>query len=213
MKKIILITLLSAIFFSDASAQIEKGSTLIGGNAGFQFRRSDNTYKSTSYTFSLSPTALYHPIKYIGIGGQFFYSHNYTKFELSPETQVSSDNFITIGPALRVNIPISQKAFLFIHHGFNGGVEIRRDPTNSDKAYGYSSIINWRFGPGFSVFATKNVAIEFGFFYDGSKEVAAIKQNSSVLLKGDAVFTHGLTVAVGLQFYVHKKQKTVPQTQ
>ncbi|MES2620533.1 MAG: hypothetical protein V4615_06745 [Bacteroidota bacterium] len=57
------------------------------------------------------------------------------------------------------------------------------------------------------------MAIELGFYYDGMKDVLAIKQNKAVLSKRSPVFTHGLTVAVGLQFYAHKKEKSSGQNQ
>jgi hypothetical protein len=203
MKKFFLSAAIAFAIFS-LSAQIEKGSVLIGGSAGFQFKANK---QQDEFVFSVAPYAMYSVIKQLAIGGQLFYAYDLVKLKI-PVVRSSANSSFGIGPAIRGNIFIGGKTYLFIHGSSMFGINTRdRDPTNPDRSYYSSPLISWRFGPGLSVFATKNLAVEFGFYYDGMKEVWSIKQKKDVLLQGDPLFTHGLTVAIGLQFYVHKKQK------
>ncbi len=206
MKKFPLIVLITLLTLT-LSAQIEKGTVLIGGNAGFQFK---SNKQQDEFVVSLAPYALYSVIKQLAIGGQLAYAYDLLKLK-TPTNRSSANSSFGIGPALRGNIFIGGKTYFFLHGSAMFGINTKdRDPTNSERSYYSSPLVMWRFGPGLSIFATKNLAVEIGFYYDGMKEMWSIKQKKEVLLKGDPLFTHGLTVAVGLQFYVHKKQKLKP---
>lgn len=205
MKKVLLSVIILWGIVPYVFSQIEKGTVMVGGNAGFQFKA--NNRNEREFTFSLSPYALYSVIKPLALGGQLSYSFNQYKNTdvLNPVT--IAHNTFSIGPALRGNIHIGGKTYFFLHGSPSFGIDVQRDPTDRNQSYYSTSVITWRLGPGFSIFATKKMAVELGMFYDGMKSVLAIKQNKNVLLKGEPVFTHGLTVAVGLQFYCHKKSK------
>ena len=204
MKKFFLTIIIIIVGVLSSLAQIEKGSVLIGGNAGFQFK--DNR-QQREFVFSVSPYALYSVIKQLAIGGQLAYSYDLVKLKV-PSTRSSASSSFGIGPAIRGNIFVGGKTYFFIHGSASFGVStMDRDPSNPDRTYYSSPLIMWRFGPGFSIFATKNLVVELGLYYDGMKEIWSIKQRKEILLKGDPLFTHGLTIAIGLQFYIHKKQK------
>jgi hypothetical protein len=206
MKKFLLAVVI-VLSVSHLSAQIEKGSVLIGGSAGFQFK---SNKQQNEFLFSVTPYAMYSVIKQLAIGGQISYAYNLVKLK-DPVVRSSANSSFGIGPALRGNIFMGGKTYFFIHGSSMFGINtVDRDPGNPDRSYYSSPLIMWRFGPGISIFATKNLAVEVGLYYDGMKEVWSIKQKKEVLLQGNPLFTHGLTVAVGLQFYVHKKQRLEP---
>jgi hypothetical protein len=203
MKKFLLTLVVMLTAFS-LSAQIEKGSVLIGGNAGFQFKANK---QQSEFLFSVTPYSMYSVTKHLAIGGQLLYAYNLVKLKV-PSTQSSASSSFGIGPALRGNIFIGGKTYWFIHGASSFGINTRdRDPTDSNEPYYSSPLISWRFGPGFSIFATKNIAVELGFYYDGMKEVWSIRQKKVVLLGGVPLVTHGLSVTIGLQFYIHKRPK------
>lgn len=191
-------------------SQIEKGTVLVGGNAGFQFkssRQQSSDVRMTQFIFSASPYAMYSVIKQLALGGQLSYAYSLTKEKTVTGVYSDASNVFAIGPALRSNFFIGGKTYLFIHASPSFGISINRDPTDRNDVYTSTSLVTWRVGPGFSFFTSKNMAVELGFYYDGMKDVLAIKQNKAVLSKRSPVFTHGLTIAVGLQFYGHKKIK------
>lgn len=214
MKKFLFTVITNALVITTLSAQIEKGSIMIGGNAGFQFKSNSekgSNSKTKEFVFSLTPSSLYSVIKQLAIGGQLSYSFDQTKNNDAINPSFTSTNAFTIGPALRANIFIGGKSYFFFHASPAFGVDINRLYEDRSQPYYSNSIIAWRTGPGFSVFASQSMAVEFGFYYDGMKEVDAIKQDKNVLLKRSPVFTQGLTVAVGLQFYAHKNAKTTSE--
>ena len=206
-----------AIFFGATSflfSQIEKGTVLLGGNAGIQFKSSkqqNSDVRTTEFIFSASPYAMFSVIQQLALGGQLSYAYSSRKEKTLTGVYSDATNIFTIGPALRGNIFIGGKTYFFIHASPSFGVGVNRDPTDRNDVYTSTSLITWRIGPGFSIFTTKNMAVELGFYYDGMKDILAIKQNKAVLSKRSPVFTHGLTVAIGLQFYAHKKVKSPVQ--
>lgn len=187
-------------------AQIEKGSIMIGGSAGFQFRKTDKT--TTDIQFSASPNFLYSVIKQFAIGGQVSYVHAYNKRIEPTQTVVLAQNIFSIGPAVRANIRAGEKTVFFIHAASSFGVNASRDPRDKTKVFLSISNIGWRAGPGISIFTTKSMAVELGLFYDGMRNIYTLRQQKNVISKSAPEFAHGLTFAIGLQFYTVSKKNT-----
>ncbi|MBK7148294.1 MAG: outer membrane beta-barrel protein [Bacteroidetes bacterium] len=188
-------------------AQIDKGSVMVGGNAGFQFRKVDKT--TTDIQFSVAPNVLYSVIRQLAIGGQFSYAHYYSKRTEPMQTIVTAQNVFSIGPALRANVKTGPKSVFFFHASPSFGINVTRDPTDKDEVYVSVSNISWRFGPGFSFFLNKNTAIELGVYYDGMRNIYSLRQQRNLISKSAPEFSHGLTFAVGFQFYASKKPSPV----
>jgi hypothetical protein len=188
-------------------AQIDKGTIMVGGTAGFQFRKVDKT--TTDVQFSVAPAVLYSVIKQLAIGGQFSYAHYYSKRTEPLQTVVQAQNVFNIGPALRANIKTGAKSVFFFHAGPSFGVNVTRDPTDKNEVYLSISNISWRLGPGFSFFLNKNTAMELGVYYDGMRNIYSLRQQRNLVSKSAPEFSHGLTFAVGFQFYTGKKTVTV----
>ena len=207
MKQLFLLLLIVLMSISSLFSQIEKGTVMVGGNAGFQFKA--NNQHVREFGFSVSPNALYSVIKQLALGGQISYS--YTNYKDSdpqqPYPRIDVSNSFFIGPAVRANIHIGGKTFFFFHASPSFGIQSIKQPNSPNKVNDSYSVIAWRLGPGVSIFATKNMAVELGIFYDGMKTVETIKFDKTVFVKYSPVLTYGLTFAVGLQFYAHKKQK------
>lgn len=193
-----------------AMAQIEKGSVMLGGSAGFQFRKVDKT--TTDIQFSVAPTALYSVLKPLAVGGQFSFAHYYAKRTEPTQTIVTAQNIFSIGPALRANVKTGSKSVFFFHASPSFGINVTRDPTDKNEVYLSVSNISWRFGPGFSFFLHKHAAIELGVFYDGMRNIYSLKQLRTVVSASAPEFTHGLTFAVGFQFYTLKNTKSAKAT-
>ena len=207
MKQSFLLLVIFLVSISSLFSQIEKGTVMVGGNAGFQFKA--NNQHEREFGFSVSPNALYSVIKQLALGGQISYSYNNYKDSnpLKPYPQIDVSNSFSIGPAARANIHIGGKTFFFFHASSSFGIQTIKQPNSPDKINDSYSIIAWRMGPGVSIFATKNMAVELGIFYDGRRKIRTIKFDKSVFYRYPTEITHGLTFAVGLQFYAHKKQK------
>lgn len=184
-------------------AQIEKGSVMVGGSAGFQFRKVDKT--TTDLQFSIAPNVLYSVIEQLAIGGQFSFAHYYNKRTEPLQTIVQAQNVFNIGPALRANIKTGAKSVFFFHASPSFGVNVTRDPTDKNDVFLSISNISWRFGPGFSFFLNKNTAMELGVYYDGMRNIYSLRQQRNLVSKSAPEFSHGLTFAVGFQFYTQKK--------
>ena len=112
MKKIL--TLFLVLISLVVSAQTTKGSFMIGGNGSLSFNNNDRTDGNgnpRSFSFSLSPTVGYFPLKnfVFGLSLPFDVSWSKSSFNTSPPTKNTGNGYsISAAPFVRYYIPIKK---------------------------------------------------------------------------------------------------------
>jgi len=154
MKKTLLALVVMTIAYG-ASAQIEKGRWLAGGNITFTSESTGPNDVDKFSTFTFSPDAGYFFIDHLAAGLRFDYT--------SQKNKAAQDAFTRtlIGPFVRYYIlPGQEKINVFADGSFGFGSE--GQGTHSS-LFGYAI----KAGPAF--FLTKSVALEFALSYQSIK--------------------------------------------
>jgi hypothetical protein len=158
MKKVLLLVLVIASTFA-ASAQTEKGTWLLGGNANFHSSKSSG---SSSTTFvSITPNIGYFICDDLAVGGMAdFYS----------ESDYQTD--FNIGPFVRYYfLPIGTNAKLF----GQGSIGFGSNKYSGESSLGYTK---WALAAGPAFFLSPTVALETTLYYSSSKDKGFSAYNS-----------------------------------
>ena len=112
MKKILTLVLILCSF--SLLAQTTKGSFMIGGNGSVNFNgdnRNDDNGNPRSFSFSLSPTVGYFPMKNFAFGLSLPFDVSWSKasFNTSPPTKSTGNGYsISTAPFVRYYIPVKK---------------------------------------------------------------------------------------------------------
>lgn len=182
MKKILFVSLF-AVSAVVASAQVNKGQWLVGGNAGFESSKYGDVDNSKVTSFTLSPNAGYFFVDNFAGGLRLALESTKTK-GLSDEAYTS----FSLSPFLRYYfLPAAEKVNIFADASYGFGSEGRDDK----ESFNQFSIMA---GP--AVFLTPNTALEFAVGY---KSVGG-----DAIGGNDRYNTIGLNI--GFQIHLNKKK-------
>lgn len=179
MKKSTLLTLVSVIAFAlSASAQIQKGNVLVGGDFAKISLGLDN---SKVFSFNVSPKAAWFIQDNVALGG-------YVNLGIQTAHNSSTTTNYGIGALGRYyaqnDAPILRHGRLFAEANLGiGGINV------SDGG-GHTNGLDLGVGPGFAYFVTPNIGLETLLKYNG---VAGF---------GDAGYQSTITLSFGLQIYL-----------
>lgn len=179
MKKVFLIfSIIAAFHISDASAQIQKGNVMVGGNiANFDLDLGSGGY----FNANVTPKAAWFIRDNTAIGA-------YVNFNLSTATGAGTSSIYGVGALGRyyVNDPNTN----VIKHGrlfFEGNVGVQgQSVSNGSNTTGLGVGV----GPGFAYFITPNVGLEGLLKYNG------------IVGFGSEAYTSNLGLNVGFQIYL-----------
>ena len=172
MKKLF-ITLSFSVSVLLANAQIQKGTTFIGGNAGFLTAGGEtksggvSVDDPTSTNFSIAPTGGFYVTDKIAITAGIGFDFASTKTESGNNETKSTTNLFSVIPGARYNMPITEKFGAFVQGsaqiGFGGG-------TNSNTVGGVETSVDQKefkldigIAPGILYFVKNNLAIEASY--------------------------------------------------
>lgn len=218
-KQLSILALLCAIGFG-ASAQTEKGKSLIGGTLLFNSNKSEtemNVSSTKNSSFEAAPSYGYFVANNLAIGISASFSHSKSEnsyqstfavngvYSYSQLSATSTTNRYLIGPFVRYYVPISDQ-FKFFGQ-FNAGIgfgdsEIAGSSYISNKSK--LSSLQAALSPGLAFFPARKWAIEFGFNLlsfarDKDKENTTLQNDSTV-----DTFVLGLstfTPRIGVNFH------------
>jgi long-subunit fatty acid transport protein len=182
------------------SAQTNKGSFLIGGDASFTSSTTSSNGNETKLTqISINPTVGYFIIDNLVVGASLPMSYAKSKFSL---TQFDSKTTsLTLGPLVRYYIPVGKVAF-FAEGIYAFGIIDTEWPI-FDPIMGSIVVMNnngkdkkLSLGIGTTYFVNESVGIEVGLFYTHRKTEY---ENSEIIPDYD---TEAFNIRVGLQFYL-----------
>jgi hypothetical protein len=155
-------TLLMAMFAfttAIASAQINQGQWMVGGDANFSTNKTEDADDDTRVTdFSINPNVGYFFIDNLAGGLRLSFS--------SSKTKADDEAFTTFAAAPFVRyyfLPAAQKVNIFAEasYGF-GSTDVSL--TNDDK----ESFNFWSLRAGPAIFLNEHAALEFGVFYNST---------------------------------------------
>ena len=205
MRKIVLL-LCSVSFFSFfASAQITKGSKLLGGGISFGRTKSDPISNSTLTNLTNNSVGLSAGVairENFIVGGNLQYGHTTYKYTSSTGTteSVNKSNNYSAGGFARRYFPLGKNFYLFGQAGLNFGInnqEYLWSPNGKSETKGWSVSISA--APGISYAVTKKFQLELGF-----NDLASVYYGKAVTETSGAAATsksksssYGLSTSLG----------------
>ncbi|HEY0060454.1 MAG TPA: outer membrane beta-barrel protein [Flavisolibacter sp.] len=168
MRKIVLLLCSVSVFTLFASAQITKGSKLLGGGIGFGGSRSDPPFSSYSKQANASVgISVGVAIKEnLVAGGSLSYGHASSNYHVpsgSPDTRNTGNNY-GAGTFLRRYVPLGKNFYLFGQAGLDFGISNQEQvasATTKTKSKGWNVSLNA--APGISYALTRKFQLELGF--------------------------------------------------
>jgi hypothetical protein len=196
MKKAFITLFALAIFSSNASAQLEKGAKLIGGNLGLELTTSKNKYGGTTTTsgklssITLEPKFGYFLINNLAVGGELGISGYNWKPE-DEDLHDTSGSTISIGPFIRYYSPVN----IFVEGKYAIGLSQSEYQDGFDLEEEEYKIRKVVLAIGYAAFLKENVAIEPMFGYQSIAQKARFGESEITL-------DNSLFIRVGLQVYM-----------
>jgi hypothetical protein len=182
MKKMILFALASLCLFSfSSSAQITKGSVLLGGGISGGKNKSESNNQEGSYSSISFYPAIGLAVKENTVVGLRL-SYNHSKSEADNSPYKLEQNGYSAGIFYRKYMPLSKKFYLFgegaAYYSHNGQEYIFPDIKSTQK----TNSIGVNFYPGVAFAATRRIHLEVGLnnLVDLSYNRSETKNNSSV---------------------------------
>lgn len=178
-----LFVILSCLISFTASAQTEKGTWLIAGNAQLGTRLS---VPEDNYSFFIAPSAGYFITDRWLLGAKITYGQSTNK---RPESEFTFNNF-SVGPFVRYYFPREDRVmhwFATLGSDFQN-TKVKSVSSQVGNFENASSAVAPFAGAGFNFFANANVAIEGTLLYQGYFE--------------DDFDSHALLYNIGLQFFL-----------
>ncbi len=182
MRKIVLLFCSVSVFSLFASAQITKGSKLLGGGISFGRTKNDPT-NSTGLTRGASSSVNFSAGSAIKenliVGGSLFYGHGsakYTYNSSSAPITVNKSNTYGAGAFARRYFPLGKNFYLFGQTSLNFGInnqEYLSGNTETSETKGWN--ISLGAAPGISYALTRKFQLELGF-----NDLASIYYGKSV---------------------------------
>ncbi|MFD0795406.1 hypothetical protein ACFQZX_17420 [Mucilaginibacter litoreus] len=181
MKKITL-CLATILFAFSASAQIQKGNALVGGNfANLSFGLNDPHV----FSVDLTPKAAWFVRDNIAFGGYL---------NLGIQTAKGSSTTTNYGVGALGRYYTGSDVEILKHGRIFGEATIGLGGVNVSDGGGHSNGLNLGFGPGFAYFVTPNIGLETLLKYNGLAGV------------GDAGYQSTLNLSFGFQIYLPGKR-------
>ncbi|UEG53471.1 hypothetical protein LLH06_00575 [Mucilaginibacter daejeonensis] len=179
MKKFNLLTLVAALLLSvSASAQIQKGNVLVGGDLANLNLGLDN---SKRVSFDIMPKAAWFVQDNLALGG-------YVRFGIDGAKNSATTTRYGIGALGRYYAGPEMEV---VKHGrFFGEVNVGVGGVNVSDGGGKTNGLDLGFGPGFAYFITPNVGLETLLKYQG------------VIGFGSATTQNALNLSFGFQIYL-----------
>ena len=201
--KIVVLLVLTALFFQDANAQIARNSFIIGGNLNFasnsgtrKVTGEPNQSKPTTFNATINPKIGYFVADNFAIGLDL----NFTVNSLVDTSVGSNSTYTTTqlltGPFVRYYFGLNEDVFLFLEGSAGFGLTSTREQGRNLSI----SVVNAGVGPGLAFFVNDFIAVEgiakynyvqstFTSNYAGTGDVTVVDMN------------HNINFQLGFQFY------------
>ncbi|AMR34415.1 hypothetical protein A0256_03620 [Mucilaginibacter sp. PAMC 26640] len=178
MKKITLLLILAAAFTFSASAQIQKGNVLVGGNfANINLGLDDPQI----FSFDVTPKAAWFIQDNIALGGYV---------NLGIQTAKRSNTTTSYGVGALGRYYTGQDVEVLRHGRFFGEATVGLGGVNVSNGGGSTNGLNLSVGPGFAYFITPNIGLETLLKYNG------------LVGFGSQTTQNNLNLSFGLQIYL-----------
>ena len=182
MKKIILLSLLAAVAFGfSASAQIQEGNVLVGGNFANMNLGLNRTH---NFSLDITPKAAWFVVDNIALGGYV---------NLGTETAKSSNTIFNYGVGALGRYYTGADAAILKHGRVFGEVNLGIGGVNISNGGGNTNGLNLGIGPGFAYFVTPNLGLETLLKYNG------------LVGFGNQTYQSNLNLSFGFQIYLPGK--------
>jgi hypothetical protein len=182
MKKITLLAVSAFVFFGfSASAQIQKGNVLMGGDIG---NLTLGLNSPSTFTMDITPKAAWFIEDNIALGA-------YARFGISTEKNTGSDVRYGVGALGRYytgsDVEVLKHGRFFAEGNAGVGGQNLRGPGGSTNG------LELGVGPGFAYFITPSIGLETLLKYNG------------IVGFGSSAYQHNLTLNFGFQIYLPGK--------
>lgn len=207
MRKIVLLLCSISVFSLLASAQITKGSKLLGGALNFGGSKSEPPFSSHTKqaTGSIGFSGGVAIRENLVAGGSLFYGHNSSKYDQPNNFPLakSTANSYGGGAFLRRYVPLGKNFYLFGQASLDFGISNQNQvvsPTTKTESNGWNISLNA--APGISYALTRKFQLELGFnnlasLYYG-KSTAETTGTSGTVGGGKAKsHSYGLSTSLG----------------
>jgi hypothetical protein len=201
MKKpsISLIIVFAFIGFQPVLAQLEKGTFILGGSAGFStYSESGTATKPTGFLATLSPGVLYFPVGRLAVGVNLPMS--YAQYRRVSSNILQRTRIYGLGPVVRYYFPIGKWAiFPEVSYTYNRVYQHYPAYDSDTGSYNVSYSIDkghtWQVGLGSAYFFAPNIGLEARLFYKKIKSYDEGGGNSNMA---------NLNLNIGFQIYLRK---------
>lgn len=214
--------LLGILFFSSSAyAQLEKGTWLVGGNAGFSRTTTDNKYfNKSSFSYNLAPNLGYMITKGLAIGAVASYEHTSSKQPSSSNSSTkdlhTTRSTFSVGPALQYYYQLEGKWALGLQASFTWGNQSASEAytlpaiyTNDPRGPFQVVVIKiknntktFAVGPSLTYFLNPKVGLQGNLVY--KMEQIEYPKDYAFLINSTNTKTSGIYFNLGLQIFLGK---------
>jgi hypothetical protein len=205
MKKHAIYLLFSFASLQPLFAQLEKGTFVLGGSAGFNTSSGPGeTAKDVKgYSANISPDVFYFPVRHLAVGINLLLSYSrYNFLGLRNRSANQISQAYGIGPVLRYYFPIGKKWAVFPELSYTTTAARSEYPNydNYDPFLAGQHYREWGYvvqaGLGTSYFMTPNIGVEARLFHKKTRYKYESGGTSSMA---------NLNFNIALQVYIHKQ--------
>jgi opacity protein-like surface antigen len=199
----------SAVAFS----QVEKGAVLVGGSIGFEYKGQKN---ASTINLNILPRVGYFTGKHFMIGFNLGYdfAQEKTTYVVDPISGAKTSSYrinhgLLIGPIFRPYYMLAPKVAIFTNISPMFGISEYRLGKSIKDSRNITKSLVWQIGPGIDIFVSKNVAIEFSVYYQGSYNNNYLKDDNLVIPNTSNKYVlHGVNTNLGFNYFFLAKRAT-----